>query len=552
MRFLIPLVNKQGTVINHLVRLGLSGLFLYALIYSAQVSREATLKITVYDAVTGRPTPVRVRLEDTAGNRPRVRGAVGVSESAIPVPKQVVAVMWGRMDQAEGYLLQPDGSFYVDGAFEVELPPGTYTLTISKGYEYLKETHTVAVKPGEVLRQEYRLRRWINMPARGWYSADDHVHLRRSPHDDPAILRWMKAEDIHVGNLLEMGDFFSTYFAQYSFGQKGRYREGDYILSAGQEEPRTPEIGHTIALGAREFMRLRDDYYSYDRVFDGVHELGGVTGFAHQGISFHGYRGMTLNVLRGKVDFLELVQFCVPEGPLAVDHYYPFLDLGFKLTALAGSDFPWCGRGRALGLEDQCAQIGNARFYTYVGEEFSFERWLEALKRGHTFATTGPVVLLEVNGHLPGDSLDVAPGSRLRITADAYGEREQVPLSSLEIIGHGKVLRQVTGRNAEKLSLNLELPVSHGIWIAAKCEAGKTQVAHTSPVYVTVNGGGFHNPETAPRYLELSERYLEELEHEMAHPGSSLDDQAVRHTAQLERQIVEARQVLKGLSAELK
>jgi len=33
------------------------------------------------------------------------------------------------------------------------------------------------------------------------------------------------------------------------------------------------------------------DYYSFDRIFDRVHELGGVTGFAHQGISFHGYRG---------------------------------------------------------------------------------------------------------------------------------------------------------------------------------------------------------------------------------------------------------------------
>jgi hypothetical protein len=49
---------------------------------------------------------------------------------------------------------------------------------------------------------------------------------------------------------------------------------------------------------------------------------------------------MTLDVLAGKIDFLELAQFCVPEGPLAVDHYYHFLDLGYRLTALAGSDFP--------------------------------------------------------------------------------------------------------------------------------------------------------------------------------------------------------------------
>jgi hypothetical protein len=99
-------------------------------------------------------------------------------------------------------------------------------------------------------------------------------------------------------------------------------------------------------------------------LFDKVRSLGGVTGFAHQGMSFHGYRGMTLNVLRGKVDFLELAQFCVAQGPLALDHYYHFLDLGYKLTALAGSDFPWCGRGPSYGFsEPQFAHRQRALLY---------------------------------------------------------------------------------------------------------------------------------------------------------------------------------------------
>ena len=99
-----------------------------------------------------------------------------------------------------------------------------------------------------------------------------------------------------------------------------------------------------------------------------MHELGGVTGFAHQAMSFHGYRGMALNTLRGKTDFLELAQFCEPEGPVATQHYYEFLDMGFKLTALAGSDFPWCGVGPEYGFsEPRFAQIGNARFYVVHG-----------------------------------------------------------------------------------------------------------------------------------------------------------------------------------------
>lgn len=533
---------------NHSLRLAAAGLFLFALVYSAQQSRDASLAVRILDAA-GRPTPVRIRLQDANGNRPQAHGALTVSESAIPIPKQVVAVMWGRQDRAEGYAIQPDGSFYADGAFDLRLRPGVYTLTASKGNEYIRQTDTIDLKPGAAATREYRLKRWVDMPARGWYSSDDHIHLHRSPADDPKILRWIAAEDIHVGNILEMGDFWATFFSQYAFGEKGRYQEAGRVLSPGQEEPRTPEIGHTISLGASEFVRFQRDYYSFDRLFDRVHELGGLTGFAHQAFSFHGYRGMVLNTLRGKTDFLELAQFCVPEGPLAVAHYYQFLDLGYKLTALAGSDFPWCGEGPEYGFQEpRFAQIGNARFYTYVGGEPTFARWFAALKAGHTFVTTGPIVLLTVNGHMPGDSLDVAPGAKLHITAEAYGEDPQVPLRSLELIGHSKVIAHSTGGSAARLTVEFDLAAQHGIWLAARCDAGTGQVAHTTPVYVTVNGDGFHDPETAPRNLEIAESYLKELEQELAKPAATLDSQASRSKTQLERQIAEAREKLKSLS----
>lgn len=76
------------------------------------------------------------------------------------------------------------------------------------------------------------------------------------------------------------------------------------MLLTGQEEPRTSELGHTISFAADRLVRFADDYYSSDRVFDRIHELGGVTGYAHQGMLFHGYRGMTPDVLAGKLDFL--------------------------------------------------------------------------------------------------------------------------------------------------------------------------------------------------------------------------------------------------------
>ena len=529
----------------------LLALFALAVVIAAQTTREARLAVTIVDAKTGEPTPARVRLLSGTGSALTPNGALAISSAGLGAPAEAISVLYGRDDRAEGFVLQQDGSFYVDGSFAMNLPPGEYQLEISKGYEFVREKHNVNAGPGRGIELDISLKRWIDMPARGWYSADDHIHLRRSPKDNAAILRWVAAEGIHIGNLLQMGDFWTYVFSQYGWGEAGRYREADNLLASGQEEPRTPEIGHTISLGANDFVRSRDDYYSFDRLFDRIDERGGISGFAHQAMSFHGYRGMTLNVLRDKVDFVELLQFCVEGGPLHTEHYYRFLNLGYRLTALAGSDFPWCGRGE-IGSPERTSQIGDARFYTYVGDEFSYESWFAALKAGRTFASTGPVVEITVNGKGPGETVNVAPGATLHVAAKAFGHASQIPLTELEIVGHGRVLkRAVAQNNSEELSIEMELPVTHGIWLAVRAKAGPTQIAHSTPVYVTMDGGGFHDPDAAAANLALCERDLKEIEQELANPGRQLDSQAWRHREELERQIAETRVVLRELGQSL-
>ncbi|MBI4904601.1 MAG: CehA/McbA family metallohydrolase [Acidobacteria bacterium] len=498
-------------------------------------TREAILSVEIRDS-NGKPTPARVRLVDSQSRPPKSVGGKIAPDSPFGIPSEAIAVQYGRNDAAEGYLLQPDGSFYIDGSFRLTVPPGKYSITITKGPEYLQWNETVEAGAGRKVAKTARLQRWIDMPARGWYSADDHIHVRRSPRENPQLVRWVAAEDLHVGNLLQMGDFWTTYFAQYAFGKEGRYQEGGHLLSPGQEEPRTPEIGHTISLGAEQLVRFQPDYYSYDRLFDRVHQLGGVSGFAHQAVSFHGYRGMALNVLRGKVDFLELVQFCVSGEGIVTDHYYRFLDLGYKLTALAGSDFPWCGKG--------ASRIGDVRFYTLVGKQFDFGAWMAAVKAGRTFATSGPMVEFTVNGEPPGSEVRVAKGSRLRVKAKAWGQPGQVPLRELEIVGHGEVLRKQSGTDAKELEIDFELPVERGIWIAAKASGGKSVTAHTTPVYVSVDGGGWSNPKTFAQRIAECEASLAEVEKDLENTQRRMDEMAQRHRQSLGRQLAEARAVL--------
>jgi hypothetical protein len=530
------------------------------LFYTGHAANDGTLEVTIVDAGTSEATPVRVRITDAAGvavSQPAL-GSIAVPGEVLGVPPEAIAIMYGRNDSNDGFGTQPDGAFYVEGTFTVALPPGDYRIDVSKGYEYERLRERVTVTAGSTRTERYALHRWVDMPARGWYSSDDHIHLRRSPRENPLILRWIAAEDIHVGHLLQMGDYFWTFYTQYAFGADGRYEEQGHILSPGQEEPRTPEIGHTISLGASAYVRPRSaDYYRYDTTFDRVRELGGVTGYAHQGATFHGSRGMTLDVLQGKLDFLELMQFCAPGGPLVTANYYRFLDLGFALTATAGSDFPWCGRTTRFGVaEDEGPRIGDARFYTYVGGPLTFDAWIDALKAGHTFATTGPMLDLTVDDQRPGTTLERQDGDRLQVVVEALGHATDVPLARVELVVHGEVVASGSatdaGQSTARIRFSHTLPVgSHGLWIAARAEAGPTQAAHTTPVYVRANGRGFHNPATVRQYLDESTQYLQEIEAELDTPGTAINNQMWRTPDALRQRIADTRVVLRQMANDL-
>ncbi|MFC5537260.1 CehA/McbA family metallohydrolase [Rhodocytophaga aerolata] len=524
-------IGRHGCCIGLLVVLSLP-------MVMAQSNKAGRLSIVVQDQNTRQPTAVRVKL---------TQNGYAVKQ----LPAKAVAIMYGLWDHADGYGFQPDSSFYVEGSFQLELPAGNYQLQLAKGNEYLSQTHSIRIEAGKTFKQTYSLSRWIDTPKMGWYSADGHIHIRRSPREDSLLATWIKAEDIHVGVMLRMGDFWEIYYPQYAYGEKGIYQQKDYMFVPGQEDPRTPELGHVLSLGASDRVRMKEDYYYYDKVFDSLGILGGLNGYAHGGDSFHGYRGLILDGLRKKLDYLEILQYCASSQPLMQENYYHLLNMGIPITAIAGSDFPWCGQDHSGGKPENSAQIGNVRFYTYTGAEFSYSRWKEGLRKGHTFVSNGPILDFKVNNHLPGDKIEAEKGQMLTITAQAFGHSSQQPLEALEIVRHGKVLARVTAKDLKQtsghLTLELKLPAEQGIWLAARCFAENNGVAHTTPVYVSVDGRGFHDPATIAHYIGLSEQYLKELENEIQHKSDSVEYQAWRYRSGLMLRIAEVRQILQTM-----
>ena len=425
------------------------------------------LKMTVLSDDTGKPAPAMVRLtcqEDGQLRRP---------SNAIEISSQWNGI--GSSDNRNAGLPgKLRGQYWcIPGPFDMALPPGEWQVIVRRGLEHVVVFDTFTVTTGETLEKTYRPQRWVDMPKHGWYSGDDHVHCQiLSDTDAERLMSWVQAEDIHLANIVKMGDIHKTYFEQRGFGKTYRVRDKDYILSPGQECPRTDaELGHTLAMNITDMVRDTDKYFLYDWVFDNVHAQGGLTGYAHVNRElFQVHRDMSINIPKGKVDFAELLQF----GNMRTDLYYEFLNTGFKLTASSGSDVPWGGT------------IGEVRMFAYIGgKHFSADTWFDAVRRGRTFVTNGPMLELTVDKALPGDTITLVGNRRLKVHVRAWGDARRVLPAKLELVKHGEVVAHAEASgDEEELIIDLELDGENGFWVAARAEGTDGSKTHTTPVYV--------------------------------------------------------------------
>ncbi len=442
-----------------------------------------------------RRAPVRVGIYDESGRMPLPSDAALTISNYDDLTKQVF------LRATHGSIAPwPHANrhfFYSDGEYVASLPAGSYTLIVTKGPEYRVVKSRFDIAPGEQTRAAVALQRWVDMPARGWYSGDDHVHMTRAEQDNETISSIMQAEDVHVTNVLQMGNPFDTHFRQYAFGEAGRYLKDHHALVPGVEDPRTAVRGHTISLNIKDVYRPAEKYLSYEEIFAAYRQQGGMSGYAHvAGELFNVARGLALDVPLGAVDFVEILQ----DGTLSTALWYDFLNLGFALVPTAGSDFPYL------------SAPGGERNYVQVEGEFRVDKWYEALQQNRTFVSNGPMLELNVAGQEMGSWLSIAPGDELAIVATATMDPAGEPLDRLELVVHGEVVAtadNVSSDNSIRLSHTL-VPES-GVWLAVRTYGTKQALAHSAPVFVTT-GGGYMQQLAAPTIVAEMLARLDEFD----------------------------------------
>jgi len=394
-------------------------------------------------------------------------------------------------------------SYLVNGRTLVELPEGGWKVAVEHGSEYLPVRETFSTSGQGEKTVTLTLRRWVNLPAQGWWSGDVHVHHPTThPSHRDFLLASARAADVHMVNVLEMGHHQGTDFHQAGFGPAFRVRDGDYWLVSGQEDPRS-DFGHIIGLNLQSMVRDLGTYDFYDVTFDGIHaQPGALVGFAH--FAWNGCalpRGFPWYVTTEDLDFVELMQF----GLVNSANYYDYLNLGFRLTAAAGSDIPWG------------SLLGEVRTFVYCGETLTADGWFAGLKAGRTFVSNGPALEFTANGRRPGDVLEPAAGETLTLTARAHSHPAMGELESLMIIGADGYLMETTKlADGQRMELTAELKVAGSGWFTARAKCRNGAQAHTSPVYLVVDGHPTWSSRLGPDIIAEQLRAMAAIETEFA------------------------------------
>src|ERR1039458_4107714 len=118
-------------------------------------------------------------------------------------------------------------AYFVSQPFSIRFPAGKWRLAVAHGVEFIPFSEEFEGSAGGNLARKVRLKRWVDMPRMGWYSGDDHVHHpRMKPEHNEFLLTWARAEDIHVANILRMGDAQGVYFEQAAYGKASHFQHG--------------------------------------------------------------------------------------------------------------------------------------------------------------------------------------------------------------------------------------------------------------------------------------------------------------------------------------
>lgn len=423
--------------------------------------------VRVNDAATGKPTPVRIRF-------------VGPDGTYYAPFGRLTEFGTGIAEDVGGNLQLGEKKYaYIDGTCEIRLPVGKVSVEIVKGLEYRPVSEEVELKQGK-LSMRLQVERWIDLRAQGWYSGDSHC-FALTPHG--ALLEG-QAEDVAVANLLacpmdlpgyhnlcpqekrQAGSSYPAITNILAFSGQVPALAGDGHLVVVNTLNRHPHLGTVALLNSHRavypLMLGEDgepDEWNVADWCQQCHRKGGLVVAPYFPSDGTGQREIIADLILGLVDALA-VNLRLTSRTMSL--WEELLASGVCVPLVGGSDK--FSNGDLLGRRRTYALLREDEAITYT-------HWIDAVRAGRTFVTSGPLLIFLVNSQPPGSIVKLpATGQAVRLQLTVKGLR---PVATAEILHNGKVIATTHSTVSEGISscnLELEVPMHESGWLWARCQ----------------------------------------------------------------------------------
>lgn len=450
----------------------------------------------------------------------------------------------GRIYPEQMKRLAPDFFFqrqiYRADGEEIRLPAGDYQVVCSRGPHSIPETKQLVVGD-QPTRLTYRVRRWIDPTAYGYWSGDHHIHAAGCLHyENPTqgvlprdMLRHTMGEDLNVGCCLTWGPCFD-YQKQFFAGESVPVAEHPYLLRYDVEVSGfgSHASGHLNLLGLTEQIYPGGESTDHwptlglntlrwakrqGAVCGPAHSASGLTNYvdrleqyepgpdglphynipAFDGIGANEYIVDVTHRVPGPdgalvpaVDFIATMNTARREE---LNMWYHTLNCGFRVRSSGETDFP-CLSGERVGI---------GRVYVNLGDRLNFQDWVAALQQGRSYVSDGSAHIIDFQArpaaaskYLPvgvdGSQIEadgpttVVCRAQCAILKDANSlERRDAENVDVELIAGGyPVATASLPADGNLHDLQFRVEVERSTWLALRIYPR----AHSNPFFVIVDG----------------------------------------------------------------
>ncbi len=409
------------------------------------------------------------------------------SETRQPIACTVTIVDPAGRIVAEGVGLK--GGFRSAGVFSTRVGAGRAKMRVTRGPEFRAVERTIELRAGVTNQVQVELERQVDLRSRGWFAGDSHVHMlhgeRTLAVDFDQVALAARAEDLQylsLGHAWTLDDPTperlevellrrSTPDCALTWGLEApkNYFKGDAarclghcwtVGMTGRTHSGSDVIASLLQASAWDYESQKPSFANFES-HALIHAQGGAVFYTHPARWWTGPWGgkggypkqenmrvsnmaveLPLDVLSGPTfDGLDVI---TGAGELGADQksfqlWSLLLNHGYRVAATASSDACFDRPGGAIP--------GAARLYTFVEGGFSIQAAARATALGRTFATTGPLLLVSLDGRPPGSACSADGGPHeLRIEAWSSGAVTG-GLDRVEVLRNGELFRKhsVTG-----------------------------------------------------------------------------------------------------------